>query len=127
VPEAIRREEFTPAALKQLEASHLSTAGLCSKSWNEFELPSAPQLDLILTVCDKAAKELCPVWPGHSITAHWGMPDPAAERTSAEATEKAFSDAFRTLERRIVLLLNLPLSRFDGAALKRELNNIGRQ
>lgn len=116
-----------PAALKQLEAAHLPTAGLRSKSWDEFELPGAPQLDFIFTVCDNAAREVCPVWPGHPITAHWGMPDPAAVRSSAEATETAFSDAFLVLERRVSLFLNLPLSALDEFALKHELSKIGRQ
>lgn len=116
-----------PGALKQLEAVGLRTSGLRSKSWDEFEGPAAPVLDFIFTVCDNAAKEVCPVWTGHPMTAHWGIPDPAAVRDSPEATEKAFREAFFLLERRISLFLSLPLSKLDDLALKRELSNIGRQ
>ena len=116
-----------PGALKQLESARLSTAGLRSKSWDEFESAGAPALDFIFTVCDNAAKEVCPVWPGHPITAHWGIPDPAAVRTSPEATENAFREAFFVLDRRINLFLNLPLFSLDELALKRELRNIGHQ
>ena len=116
-----------PAALKQLESAHLPTQGLRSKSWDEFEGSGAPVLDFIFTVCDNAAKEVCPVWPGHPMTAHWGIPDPAAERSSPEATEKAFREAFFRLERRISLFLNLPLASLDELALKKELTSIGRQ
>ena len=114
-------------ALKQLEAAHLSTEGLRSKSWDEFEGPGAPALDFVFTVCDNAAKEVCPVWSGHPMTAHWGISDPAAVRTSPEATEKAFRDAFFLLDRRINLFLSLPLSKLDELALKKELSDIGRQ
>ena len=114
-------------ALKQLESARLATEGLRSKSWDEFEGAGAPSLDFIFTVCDNAAKEVCPVWPGHPTTAHWGIPDPAAVRTSPEATENAFREAFFVLDRRINLFLNLPLSSLDELALKRELRNIGHQ
>jgi arsenate reductase len=116
-----------PGALKQLASASLPTEGLRSKSWEEFESPGALGLDFVFTVCDNAAKEVCPVWPGHPMTAHWGVPDPAAVRSSSEATEKAFRDAFFLLERRISLFLSLPLSKLDELALKNELNNIGRQ
>ena len=116
-----------PGALKQLETVGLPTSGLRSKSWDEFEGPAAPVLDFIFTVCDNAAKEVCPVWTGHPMTAHWGIPDPAAVRDSPEATEKAFREAFFLLERRISLFLSLPLSKLDDLALKRELSNIGQQ
>lgn len=116
-----------PGALKQLEAAHLSTEGLRSKSWDEFESPNAPRLDFIFTVCDNAAKEVCPVWLGHPMTAHWGIPDPAAVRSSPEATEQAFRDAFFLLERRISLFLSLPFASLDELALNKELTNIGRQ
>ncbi|HTS05677.1 MAG TPA: arsenate reductase ArsC [Candidatus Eisenbacteria bacterium] len=116
-----------PGALKQLEAAQLSTEGLRSKSWDEFEGPTAPQLDFVFTVCDNAAKEVCPVWSGHPMTAHWGIPDPAAVRTSPEAMEKAFRDAFFLLDRRINLFLSLPLAKLDELALKKELSNIGRR
>jgi len=114
-------------ALKQLESARLATEGLRSKSWDEFEGAGAPSLDFIFTVCDNAAKEVCPVWPGHPTTAHWGIPDPAAVQTSPEATENAFREAFFVLDRRINLFLNLPLSSLDELALKRELRNIGHQ
>jgi arsenate reductase (thioredoxin) len=113
-----------PGALQQLESVHLPTSGLRSKSWEEFEMPGAPLLDFVFTVCDNAAKEVCPVWPGHPMTAHWGIPDPAAVQ---EEKEKAFRDAFFLLDRRISLFLSLPLSTLDGLALKQELNKIGRQ
>ena len=114
-----------PAALKQLESAGISTQGLRSKSWDEFE--RAPSLDFVFTVCDNAAKEVCPVWPGHPTTAHWGIPDPAAVRTSPAATEQAFKDAFFLLDRRIGLFLSLPIAKLDEVALKRELRNIGHQ
>jgi arsenate reductase (thioredoxin) len=112
-----------PAALKQLESAHLSTEGLRSKSWEEFEASAAPALDFVFTVCDNAAKEVCPVWPGQPMTAHWGIPDPAVDGEKA----KAFRDAFFLLDRRISLFLSLPLSTLDNLALKQELNKIGRQ
>ena len=114
-----------PGALKQLESARLSTEGLRSKSWDEFEGNVAPSLDFIFTVCDNAAKEVCPVWPGHPMTAHWGIPDPAAERSSPEATANAFREAFFVLDRRINLFLSLPISSLDELALKKELRNIG--
>ena len=116
-----------PAALKQLESAGISTQGLRSKSWDEFEQSGAPSLDFVFTVCDNAAKEVCPVWPGHPTTAHWGIPDPAAERTSPAATEQAFKDAFFLLDRRIGLFLSLPIAKLDEVALKKELRNIGYQ
>ncbi|HLZ42844.1 MAG TPA: arsenate reductase ArsC [Candidatus Sulfotelmatobacter sp.] len=116
-----------PGALKELEAAHLSTAGLRSKSWDEFAAPGAPVLDFVFTVCDNAAKEACPVWPGQPITAHWGVPDPAAVQGTPQQVERAFRDAFLMLDRRIGLFLSLPLSTLDGLALKREVERIGRQ
>ena len=116
-----------PAALKQLAAAHLPTEGFRSKSWDEFAAPGAPPLDFVFTVCDNAAKEVCPVWPGQPISAHWGIPDPAAVRGSAEAVERAFRDAYFLLDRRISLFLSLPLSTLDAMALRKELNNIGRE
>lgn len=113
-----------PAALKQLESAHLPTEGLRSKSWEEFAGPDAPSLDFVFTVCDNAAKEVCPVWPGQPMTAHWGIADPAAVQGEKE---KAFRDAFFLLDRRISLFLSLPLSTLDDLALKQELNKIGRQ
>jgi arsenate reductase len=116
-----------PGALKQLESVHLPTTGMRSKSWSEFEGPGAPQLDFVFTVCDNAAKEVCPVWPGQPMTAHWGVPDPAEVRGSPEEVERAFRQAFFLLDRRIGLFLSLPLSTLDNFALKTELNKIGRQ
>jgi arsenate reductase (thioredoxin) len=116
-----------PVALRQIEAARISAAGLRSKSWDEFEKPGAPPLDFIFTVCDNAAKEVCPLWPGHPATAHWGIPDPAEIRGTPEQVDKAFQEAFLTLERRIDLFLKLPLSTLEDADLRRELKNIGRQ
>lgn len=114
-----------PEALRQLEIAHVPTSGLRSKSWEEFAQPDSPKLDFVLTVCDNAAQEICPVWPGQPITAHWGVPDPAAVRGSAADIERAFRDAFFMLDRRISLFLCLPLKSLEGLALQRELDNIG--
>jgi arsenate reductase (thioredoxin) len=116
-----------PEALRQLEAVHLPTLGLRSKSWEEFAKPDAPRLDFVFTVCDNAANEVCPVWPGQPMTAHWGIPDPAAVQGTKEQVEKAFREAFFLLDRRISLFLSLPLSTLDRFSLKREIDHIGRQ
>jgi arsenate reductase len=116
-----------PEALRQLEAAHLPTGGLRSKAWEEFARPEAPKLDFVFTVCDNAANQVCPVWPGQPMTAHWGVPDPAAARGTDEQVEKAFRDAFFLLDRRINLFLSLPLSTLRGLSLKQEIDNIGRQ
>ena len=116
-----------PAALRQLEAAHLPTTGLRSKSWEEFERPDAPPLHFVITVCDNAAQEVCPAWPGQPVSAHWGLPDPAAVRGTQADMERAFRDAFFTLERRISLFLSLPLERLDNLALKDELNKIAKR
>jgi len=116
-----------PEALHELEIAHLPTAGLRSKCWDEFAKPDAPALDFVFTVCDNAAQEVCPVWPGQPISAHWGVPDPAAVRGTQAEVERAFRDAFLTLERRIGLFLSLPLASLDGIALKHEVGNIGQQ
>jgi len=116
-----------PEALRQLEAAHMPKLGLRSKSWNEFAQSDAPRLDFVFTVCDNAANEVCPVWPGQPMTAHWGIPDPAAVQGTREQVEKAFRDAFFLLDRRISLFLSLPLSTLDGLSLKKEIDNIGRQ
>ena len=115
-----------PEALRQLESAHLPTAGLRSKSWDEFAQPGAPRLDFVFTVCDNAANEVCPVWPGQPMTAHWGIPDPAAVKGTTEQIEKAFREAFFLLDRRISLFLSLPLATLDKLALKKEIDNIGR-
>ena len=116
-----------PEALKQLKSAHLSTEGLRSKSWEELARPDAPRLDFVFTVCDNAAKEVCPIWPGQPMMAHWGIPDPAAVNGTPDQIEKAFRDAFFMLERRISLLLNLPLQSLDNLAIKKEIDKIGRQ
>ena len=116
-----------PEALRQLEAARLPTLGLRSKSWNEFAQSGAPRLDFVFTVCDNAANEVCPVWPGQPMTAHWGIPDPAAVQGTQDQVEKAFRDAFFLLERRISLFLSLPLSTRHRLSLKKEIDKIGRQ
>ncbi len=105
--------------------AHIPTEGLCSKSWEEFSAPDAPKLDFVFTVCDNAAKEVCPIWPGQPMTAHWGIPDPAAVRGGEADIERAFRGAFFLLDRRISLFLCLPFKALDSLALKRELDNIG--
>ena len=114
-----------PKALKQLEAARLSTKDLRSKSWEEFSRKGAPNLTFVFTVCDNAAKEVCPVWPGQPLTAHWGIPDPAAVEGTPDEVERAFRDAFLMLDRRISLFLCLPLTSLDGLALQKEIDRIG--
>ena len=116
-----------PDALKQIELSRASTNGLRSKSWDEFAKPDAPRMDFVFTVCDNAASEVCPVWPGQPMTAHWGVPDPAAVMGSPEQIERAFRDAFMILERRITLFLSLPLSTLGQLAIQREIDRVGQQ
>jgi arsenate reductase len=115
-----------PEALRQLELAHIPTEGLRSKPWDEFALPGAPRLDFILTVCDNAAKEVCPLWPGRPASAHWGVPDPAAVEGSEAEVERAYHEAFLMLDHRIKLFLSLPLDKLDGSALQRALHGIGR-
>jgi arsenate reductase len=116
-----------PEALAQLEVAHLPTSGLRSKSWDELAKPESPKLDFVFTVCDNAAKEVCPLWPGQPMTAHWGVPDPAAVEGTREQIDKAFRDAFFMLERKISLFLCLPLSSLDRLAIKKEIDKIGHQ
>src|SRR3977135_1166541 len=116
-----------PFALKQLETAKLPTSNLRSKSWDEFARTGAPPMDFVFTVCDNAAREVCPVWPGQPITAHWGVPDPAAVAGSPAQNGRAFLDAFVVLDRRIGLFLSLPLSSLDKRSLKKEIDRIGRQ
>ena len=116
-----------PAALRQIDAAKLLTVGLRSKDWGEFAKPGAPKLDFVFTVCDNAAKEVCPIWPGQPMTAHWGVPDPAAVEGTPEQIAKAFRDAFMMLDRRISLFLALPISSLDGLAIKKEIDRIGNQ
>jgi arsenate reductase (thioredoxin) len=119
--------EVRPGALRQLELAQLLTTNLRSKSWDEFTRPEAPKLDFVFTVCDNAAKEACPFWLGQPMTAHWGVPDPAAVRGTPEEIAKAFRDAFFMLDRRIGMFLSLPLASLDRLAIKREIDNIGHQ
>ena len=116
-----------PEALQQIEAAGLSIEGLRSKSWDEFSAPGAPHINFIFTVCDNAANEVCPIWPGHPMTAHWGISDPAAVEGTPEVKARAFSDAFTVLDRRISLFISLPLSTLEGLAIQTELNSIGKQ
>lgn len=114
-----------PLALKTLAAHHIPTDGFRSKSWDEFAGPEAPGLHFVFTVCDQAAGEVCPVWPGQPMTAHWGMPDPATVEGDERAREKAFLDTFITMKRRIQLMLSLPLASLDSMAIQKELKDIG--
>ncbi len=116
-----------PEALNQLESARLPVAGLRSKAWDEFAQPGAPRLDFVFTVCDHAAREVCPVWPGQPVTAHWGVADPAAVTGAPEQVAQAFRDAYVTLDRRIGLFLSLPFASLDKLALKREIDKIGQQ
>lgn len=118
--------KVNPFALKVLEAYGYPSHGYRSKNWDEFAGPDAPQMDFIFTVCDGAAGEACPVWPGHPATAHWGIEDPAAVEGSDIEKERAFVQAFKYLHNRIELFLNLPLDQLDAAALNRKLRDIGR-
>jgi arsenate reductase (thioredoxin) len=116
-----------PEALRQIKLAHLPTDGLRSKNWDEFAKPGAPQMNFVFTVCDNAAKEMCPIWPGQPMTAHWGVPDPAVVTGTPEEIERAFRDAFMILDRRISLFLCLPLSSLDKLAIQKEINRIGIQ
>jgi protein-tyrosine-phosphatase len=115
-----------PFALELLEKSRLPSTRARSKSWDEFARPGAPKIDFVFTVCDSAAAEACPVWPGHPVTAHWGVPDPAAVAGTDEQKRRAFRDAFTALSRRIDLFLALPMERLEHRALKKKLDEIGR-
>ena len=114
-----------PLALELLERNQIDTAGLRSKSWDEFGLPGAPTLDFVFTVCDNAAHEVCPVWPGQPMSAHWGIPDPAAVDGDDAERRRAFAQAFQQLSLRLSLFLSLPLASLDGLALQRKLDEIG--
>jgi arsenate reductase len=116
-----------PEALRQLKLAHVPATELRSKSWDEFAKPGAVTLDFVFTVCDNAAQEVCPVWPGQPVTAHWGVPDPAAVQGTPNEIERAYRDAFMMLERRIGLFLCLPLSSLDKLAIRKEIDRIGRQ
>lgn len=118
--------EVHPLALDTLSSFSLPTEGYRSKSWDEFAVPGAPKMDFIITVCDNAAGEVCPVWPGQPMTAHWGIADPAAHEGTEEERRKAFQDAARVLKRRIELFLSLPIDRLDAMSLQTELRGIGK-
>ena len=115
----VRRE-----AIHQIEQARMPTNGLRSKSWDEFARPGAPELDFVFTVCDNAAREMCPVWPGQPMTAHWGIPDPGLAQP--DQLERAFRDAFATLDRRIGLFLCLPIESLEKLAIQQQLDRIGR-
>jgi len=114
-----------PAALKQIELAKMPADSYRSKSWNEFAAPDAPKMDFVFTVCDNAAKEVCPIWPGQPMTAHWGVADPAAVQGTPEQVERAFREAFLLLERRISLFLSLPLASLDRLAIQKKIEQIG--
>ncbi len=115
-----------PEAIKLVQKAGLPTDNLRSKDWDEFAKPGAPHLDFVFTVCDNSAKEVCPVWPGQPMTAHWGVPDPAAVAGTPQQIERAFLDAYMILERRISLFLCLPLSSLDILAIQKEIDRIGK-
>ena len=119
--------EIHQKAMELLKARHLPTEGLSSKAWDVFAEPDAPPIDFVITVCDNAAGEMCPVWPGHPMTAHWGIPDPAAVEGDEEAQRRAFLEACQLLATRIRLFASLPLEKLDRLALKRSLDDIGRR
>jgi len=116
-----------PFALATLRTLHLPTDGLRSKSWEEFARPDAPQLDFAVTVCDNAAGEVCPIWPGQPISAHWGLPDPAAFEGADERKVKVFMDTALALRKRIELMLALPMHRLDRVAIQREVREVGKR
>lgn len=114
-----------PGALRQLEIAGLPAQKLRSKSWDEFATSAAPKMNFVFTVCDNAANEICPVWPGQPMTAHWGVPDPGYVHGTPEQVERSFRDAFTILDRRISLFLSLPIASLGALAIKREIDRIG--
>jgi arsenate reductase (thioredoxin) len=116
-----------PEALKQLELAGIGTTGMRSKSWDEFAAPGAPAMNFVFTVCDNAANEVCPFWPGQPMTAHWGVPDPAAVKGTEAEIERAFRDAFSILDRRISLFVSLPFSTLGSLAIQKAIDRIGHQ
>jgi arsenate reductase len=117
--------EVHPLALATLRSMHISDAGYSSKSWGEFAKDGAPTMDFVITVCDQAAGEVCPVWPGQPITAHWGLPDPAAVEGTDEDKKRAFIDAAVTLKRRVEFMISLPLAKLERMAIQHEVRQIG--
>ena len=116
-----------PEGLREIERARLPTNGLRSKSWEEFAQPGAPEMNFVFTVCDNAAKEVCPIWPGQPMTAHWGVPDPAAVQGSPDEIERAYREAFLALDRRIALFLALPLASLDKLSIQTHIDGIGQQ
>lgn len=119
--------KIRPEALKQLELARLPTNDLRSKNWDEFARPDAPKMNFVFTVCDNAAKEACPVWPGQPVTAHWGIADPAEVKGTPEQIGRAFREAYMTLDRRISLFLCLPLASLDKLAIQKEIARIAKR
>ena len=119
------RGQVHPLAIETLQRHHLPTSSLRSKSWDEFAAPGAPALNFVFTVCNNAAKEVCPIWPGQPMTAHWGIEDPAAVEGSDETKRRAFNNAFRELDARIKIFTSLRIDVLDRLALQRELDQIG--
>ena len=119
------RGEVQPMALEQLRSHGISTEGLHSKSWQEFARPDAPRIDLVITVCDRAAREACPIWPGQPMTAHWGVPDPAAATGSDAEIAAAFADVYGRLSNRISIFVSLPFEGLDRLSLQKRLDDIG--
>ena len=118
--------QVNPLSIETLNSMKLPTDGLRSKSWDEFARPGAPKMDFVFTVCDQAAGEVCPIWPGNPMTAHWGIPDPAAAEGSQAQRMAAFRDAARRLDARIKLFIALPFQKLDRLAIKRDVEKIGR-
>ncbi|MFI4933550.1 MAG: arsenate reductase ArsC [Caulobacterales bacterium] len=119
--------EVNPHTISLLQGLHYPTQGYRSKSWDEFAQPGAPKLDFVFTVCDDAAAEVCPIWPGQPMTAHWGMPDPAAANGSPAEVSLAFADTYRMMNNRITLFMNLPMAALDKLSLQRRLDEIGQR
>lgn len=117
--------KVNPFALEKVEGVNYPTADIRSKSWDEFAAPGAPQMDFIITVCDNAAGEMCPVWPGQPVSAHWGFEDPAAVEGSGDEKRRAFDVVFRQIMARVRTFVNLPFAKLDQAAIKREMQAIG--
>jgi protein-tyrosine-phosphatase len=120
------KDRVNPLTLELLRSLKLPTDGLRAKSWSEFAKPDAPKMDFVFTVCDQAASEPCPIWPGQPMTAHWGVPDPAAAEGTEARKIAAFRDAYNRLDARIKLFLALPFDKLERMALKREVDRIGR-
>lgn len=118
--------QVNPLAIEQLQRAGLQTEKFRSKDWDEFAKPGAPVMDFVFTVCDSAAKEVCPVWPGQPMTAHWGQPDPSAVEGTDEQKRRAFAQAFAALRNRITIFVSLPLDKLDRLAIKKKLDDIGK-